>query len=133
MDKDTIKDTIRRILAAYPDLKVSFVFGSLVKDRLTESSDIDIAVAAEQPLTPTKKISILAALTKALKMPVDLIDLQQVSGPILQQALCSGDRVFNKSPVLLAAIMQRMWYEQADMMPYVKRMLKSHCDRYING
>jgi uncharacterized protein len=133
MDKDTIKDTIRRILADYPDLKVSFVFGSLVKDRLTESSDIDIAVAADQPLTPAKKIAILAALTKAIKMPVDLIDLQQVSGPILQQALCSGERVFNKSPVLLAAIMQRMWYEQADMMPYVKRMLKSHCDRYING
>ena len=43
-------------------------------------------------------MKIQEALTLSLKQQIDLIDLNVVSGPILQQALCTGELIFNKTP-----------------------------------
>ena len=133
MPKNTIKSTIGKTLKEFPDVKISYLFGSSIKNRTTPSSDIDIAIAADSALSFTEKKELQEALTLALKQPIDLVDLNVVSGPILQQALCTGELICNNSPTLLASIVKRMWYNQADMMAYVERMLKSHCNRYING
>ncbi len=133
MEKSTLKLAISESLKEFPDIQISYLFGSSITNRATASSDIDIAVAAHEALLFKEKIKIQEAQTYSLKQQVDLIDLNVVSGPILQQALCTGEQIVNKAPILLASIIKRMWYNQADMMPYVERMLKSHCHRYING
>jgi len=124
---------IQKILAAYPEILIAILFGSAGKGRLTAGSDIDIAVAAGHPLSYEQKNELHRALSRALPYEVDLIDLQSVSGVILQQALCTGVIVQKKSPAHLAALLKKMWFNQADMMPYTRLILKKHSERFVNG
>lgn len=65
-------------------------------------------------------------------MDVDLIDLQEVSGIILQQALCHGVLI-RSTPSTYVSLIRKMWYNQADMMPYTRRVLERHAQRFIRG
>jgi len=136
MSKPTIEiiaEKICNILDGYPDILFAAIFGSAAHNRLTPSSDIDIAAAGNRLLTYEEKIELSLALSRALTKEVDLIDLQAVSGLILQEALCSGKIIFNRSPALYASLLKKMWYNQADMMPHTKMILKRSCQRFING
>jgi uncharacterized protein len=124
---------LKAVLAEIPEIHYATVFGSLVKDRLTSESDIDLAVAAEYPLEKGRYLQLVNSLNSVLSHPVDLIDLNRVSGPILKQALCTGIVMKKTSPPNLARLIKKMWYNQADMMPNALMILKSHCERFVNG
>ncbi|CAN2042047.1 DNA polymerase III subunit beta [Candidatus Magnetomoraceae bacterium gMMP-15] len=133
MTKEEIIKRIKQILENYPEIFAATLFGSAVKNRLKPDSDIDIAVAARQPLSYEQKIDLFLALSKVLPREIDLIDLQAVAGPILQNALCKGIVVKKTSTVLFAELIKKMWYNQADMMPYSMMIMKKHCERFIYG
>jgi len=126
-------DKLKKILAETPEIHYAVIFGSSVKGRLTSESDIDFAVAAEHPLEKGLYLQLVNSLNTVLSHPVDLIDLNRVSGPILKQALCSGIVVKKTSPESLAQLIRKMWYNQADMMPNTLMILKNHCERFVNG
>jgi len=133
MNLDSIIATLQSVFASFPRIELVILFGSAVKGRLTTSSDLDVAVAAENSLSTEEKIAIVASLSAHYPWDIDLIDLQAVSGPILQQALCNGRVVVKRSPRLLAFLMKKMWFNQADMMPLAKRMLTAHCKQFVRG
>lgn len=124
---------VRQVLEQYPQITVAYVFGSAAHDRLTMSSDVDVAVAAETPLSFNLRLDLATRLSEALQREVDLIDLQAVSGVILQQSLCTGKRVLLKDAALHARLIQRLWFEQADMMPYTRRILAERRKRFLYG
>ncbi len=126
-------DLISKKLEEFPSIKIAILFGSAAKNRLTPSSDIDIAVAAEKKMHFQEIEKLQSELTYTLKTNVDLIDLHFVSGPILQQALCTGKTIIKHSPLIFASLVKRMWFNQADMMPYSERILKAKCARFIDG
>ncbi len=66
-----------------------------------------------------------------LRREVDLIDMQQVSGPILEQALCRGELMKNSDPDLYARLLKKLWYEQADMLPYYRRVLEERSRQWL--
>jgi len=66
-----------------------------------------------------------------LKKEVDLVDLQDVSGLILEQALCKAVIVKNDDHELYARLLKRLWYNQADMMPYVKQILAQRSTNWL--
>ena len=121
------------MLTDYPEVQYATVFGSLVKNRLTAESDIDIAIAGEKPFSFEFRLQLMSSLNNELSHCVDLIDLQSVSGAILQQALCTGVTVKKSSTLLLAFLIKKMWYNQADMMPNILMSQKKHCTRFLNG
>ncbi len=121
------------VLEEIPEIHYAAIFGSSVKNRLTSESDIDVAVAAEKPLEKELYLQLVNSLNSVLSHPVDLIDLNRVSGPILKQALCTGIVVKKTSPGSLAQLIKKMWYNQADMMPNTLMILKKHCQRFVNG
>jgi predicted nucleotidyltransferase len=136
MTKDQLSANIKqtkKVLENYPQIDFAVIFGSSLKNRLTTESDIDVAVAAERPLTNEVYLQLVDSLNEVLSHPVDLIDLNQVSGPILQQALCTGIVVKKTSALHLAQLIKKMWFNQADMMPNSLMILKRHCERFING
>ncbi len=57
-------DSITKALNDFPDIKVAILFGSATRDRLTPDSDIDIAVAGEQPLALEMKATLVAHLSQ---------------------------------------------------------------------
>jgi predicted nucleotidyltransferase len=129
---EALKAQIEQVVASYPEIRVVVLFGSAAHHRLTPSSDIDIAVAADRPLGPDRRAALPLDLAGALPWDVDLIDLQEVSGILLQQALCHGVLI-RSTPGTYASLIQRMWYNQADMMPYTRRVLARHAQRFIHG
>lgn len=132
MSPKKIVELINTVLDDFPDILVATLFGSAVKKRLTPESDIDIGLAAEHSLSYQTRIDLYVAFSKYIPYEIDIIDLQSVSGTILQQALCSGI-VVKKSPPLFATLLKKMWFNQADMMPYSHMILRKHCQKFVYG
>lgn len=122
---------IRQTLSAYPDIHFATLFGSAATGRMTAGSDVDVSVAAMRPLNVERRGELATSLSLALGREVDLIDLQAVSGLILQQALCKGRILVNRDPELYARLIKRLWYNQSDMMPYTRRILQERNRRWI--
>jgi REP element-mobilizing transposase RayT/predicted nucleotidyltransferase len=122
---------IAGVLEDFPEVRFCSLFGSAGRGRLTAQSDVDIAVAGEQKLTADERVRLVLALSAALGREIDLVDLQDVSGLILEQALCTGQVVKNADHDLYARLLKRLWYNQADMMPYVRRILEQRSSRWL--
>ncbi len=124
---------VKSVLARHPDIPLAILFGSRATGGGTASSDLDVAVAGERSLSATEKMALIDELAEEFGCPVDLVDLQAVSGPILQQALCKGVVVVNDKPALRARLILRMWYNQADMMPNYRMILKKRAEAFAHG
>ena len=130
---ESMDKLISVVFTDFPQVLFAILFGSAAKGRLTAQSDVDIAVAANKVLSVESRCDLAVALSCALGREVDLIDLQAVSGPILEQALCSGRILKNNDHDLYAGLMKRLWYNQADMMmasqkvrpPALQRLFKT--------
>ena len=123
---------IRRALAQYPDIKLCIVFGSVAAGNSSDHSDLDIAIAADQPISTDKYLELIEQFSSATSRDIDLIDLMTATGPILRQALSGGQIVQNHDKSLYARLISRMLFNQADMMPYHERILRERRERFIN-
>jgi predicted nucleotidyltransferase len=113
---------LRNVLARFPVVVLALVFGSVAQGRERADSDLDIAVAANQALTVTEKMDIIAALAEQTGRPVDLIDLKVVTEPLLGQIVRHGRRLLG-SDGAYGQLISRHLFEQADFMPYRARVL----------
>jgi len=115
-------EQLKEVLARFPQIALAVLFGSVALGRQRAESDLDIAVAADHPLTDGERISIINALAERTGRPVDLIDLSVVSEPLLGQMLRHGRRILG-SDTLYGDLISRHLFEQADFMPYRTRLL----------
>jgi uncharacterized protein len=126
-------DSIEEVLSRYQDIKLCIIFGSIAKGRASSNSDLDIAVAAEQPLASERYLDLIGAFSTATNREIDLVDLMTATGLILKQALSTGIIVRNSNKALYARLISRMLFNQADMMPYFDRTLSERRKRFLNG
>ena len=117
----------------YESVRLCLVFGSTASGKAVSKSDVDVAVAAAEPLSVDTRMELMEALSLALKRPVDLVDLTTASGPILRVALSKGRVLKNQDKLLYARLISRMLFNQTDMMPYYNRILKERRRRYFDG
>ena len=127
------KHLITDVLARHPHVSLAILFGSHANGRAQPSSDLDLAVASDHQLDATEKMALIDDLAVRFGCPIDLVDLAAVSGPILQQALCKGHILLNKRPALLARLMLKMWYNQADVMPNYNMILRKRVEAFAHG
>ncbi len=130
---EELQAILKGVLSDYPEVKLCIVFGSAASGRASERSDLDIAVAAAQALTPDMCLQLTEACQAATNRPTDLVDLMAVSGPILKQVLSKGRVVQNHDKNLYARLISRMLFDQADMMPYYDRILRERRKRFLHG
>lgn len=119
----SITPHLAKLLSQYPDIKLAILFGSLARTQGNDESDLDVAIAAEAPLSAASKLTLIEALAARFGRPIDLIDLHEVDGPILQQALCHGILVYCRDHRLYGELIRKMLYNQSDVMPYYRRIL----------
>lgn len=124
-------DEILKVLEDFPEVRFCTLYGSAGQGRMTAQSDVDIAVAAVEPLPVDVRVRLSLALSAAVGREVDLVDLQELSGLILEQALCKAVVVKNVDHPLYARLLKRLWYNQADMMPYVRRVLEQRSNHWL--
>lgn len=132
-DLEAISRKLSASLARRSEIRVTLLFGSAARGRLRSSSDVDVAVASDHPLTLEARIDLANSLAIELGREVDIIDLKAVSGTILREALTKGHIIKKADPELLAELMRKLWYSQADMMPYVQRILTERRRRFLDG
>ena len=113
---------LKDVLTQFPALVLALVFGSVAQGRERADSELDIAVAARQPLTPVERMNIIAALAEQTGRPVDLIDLYGVAEPLLGQIVRHGRRLL-ASDGAYGNLISKHLFEQADFMPYRNRVL----------
>ena len=130
---EALRDDIRKVIAQYPQVRLCILFGSQTSAKSTSQSDVDIAVAAADPLPLETRLELGQALSAATRREIDLIDLSVETGPILKQALSKGIIIQNADKPLYARLISRMLFAESDMMPYYRRILRERRDRYING
>jgi len=128
-------DIERRVadaLAGQAELLVGFVFGSAVGNP-DGARDVDVAVYAGRALGLEERLDLADRLCLATGRDIDLVDLREAYGLILQQILTKGRLVLKRSSTALAEITLRMLYDQADMEPYRQRIQERQLERFLRG
>lgn len=133
MQRIEIVEGITKSLKGYPDILLGFVFGSVLSDRtFKENSDIDIGIAGKEMFSVDFLLKLNLELSRKFSREFDIVDVNKASGVILQQVLCAGSLIVNKSPELYARIIKKMWYDQADIMPNTRFILKYRRDKFLS-
>ena len=121
---------IKAVLSTYPRIHLAILFGSIATNTARADSDLDLALRAGQPLSTQEKMHLIAALAEELGRPVDLVDLATVGEPLLGEILVHGQRILGDDTVY-AQLLNRHVLEQADFVPYQKRILKERRKRWL--
>ena len=99
----------------------------------TNSSDIDVAIAARAPIDPQRRLALIDAIASIAGRPVDLVDLHRAGPLVLTQALTRGKRIIKRDPNVLARLLVKMWYLNADLMPLVRMIQDTRRRRFLHG
>lgn len=118
----TTIELIAAVLARHPHIKLAVLFGSLVAGTARPDSDLDLAVAADQPLMADTKLALIADLAEHIGRQVDLIDLARAGEPLLGQIRTHGRRVLG-SDERYAQLLRRHLMENSDFEPFRSRIL----------
>lgn len=129
----TAQEVIRSVLERHPEIRIALLFGSLAAGKGRRDSDLDLAVAAAQPLSADQKTALIAELAQATGRPVDLVDLHTAAGLVLKEALTTGLRLRVTDKALLAELVKKMWFDEADFQPYRRRILEARRKQWIGG
>lgn len=122
--------TIDRTIAAFPELELVVLFGSISSGRAHAESDVDIAVLAAAPLSVEQRMDLIEAIALALGRPVDLVDLHTAGEPVLNQIVTTGVRI-RGSDNAWGRIIYKNIMENTDFVPLQERILKARRDTWI--
>lgn len=114
---------IRQVLNRNPHILLAVLFGSLASNTAGVESDLDLAVSADRPLEANEKMQLIEDLANLTGRPVDLVDLSTVGEPLLGQIIVGGRRILGDD-TRYALLLSKHLFNQADFMPYQRRILR---------
>ncbi len=114
---------IRQVLNRHPQILLAVLFGSLARNTAGVESDLDLAVSADRPLETNDKMQLIEELANLTGRPVDLVDLSTVGEPLLGQIIVGGRRILGDD-TRYALLLSKHLFNQADFMPYQRRILR---------
>jgi predicted nucleotidyltransferase len=134
-DRDELfaENAVRDVLTTHPEVRIAILFGSLARGSGRPDSDLDVSVAADAPLDETQKLSLVAELAHSAGRAVDLVDLRTAAGLVLRDALTRGKRLRVADAGLMAGLLRRLWFDQADFQPYRRRILEARRKAWIGS
>jgi predicted nucleotidyltransferase len=130
-DSANVQQKLLEVVAGHPAVTLAILFGSLAEGAARFESDLDLAVAGTEPLDRKARIRMVEDLAVAFGRPVDLIDLNCLHGPLLHRVLTQGQLILCKDRTQYAKLIQRMLAEEADVMPYYRRILAARRNAWI--
>lgn len=119
-----MRDSIRKFFSSYSDIELVFLFGSFSQNRSRKDSDVDVAIMTKSPLCLNELLDRKLKLASSLGREVDLIDLSQVHGALLEEVLCKGEILIRANPESFARLLKRMWYEKEDDQRFSEKTIK---------
>ena len=105
---EIIKKVLVKALAPY----LIYIFGSTVKGRGREDSDIDIAILTDRQIDEYKLFILSQKLADVLKREVDLVDLREASTVFRVQIIKTGKLIYNSDNL------RKMYFQMRAMRDY---------------
>lgn len=130
MHNSIIESAIRATLTAHAGIRLAILFGSLAVGKGRPDSDVDLAIDAGRVLDVGTKMALIGRLAECTGRPIDLIDLRSAGEPLLGQILRNGKRLFGEDAVY-AELIKRHVFDEADFMPYYRRILAERRQAWI--
>ena len=118
------------VLVKHPEIRLAVLFGSLAVGGGRPDSDLDLAIDAGAELCVEDKITLMGELADATGRPVDLVDLRTAGEPLLGQVVVHGRRLIG-SDEAYAELIRRHLFDEADFMPYYRRILAERRQAWI--
>lgn len=118
-----IERQIAPVIARHASVSIAILFGSTATGHARPDSDLDVAIATVTPLTAEARIALIEDLALTFGRPVDLIDLDRAHSPLLHRIFTQGHMILCNDRTRYAELLLRMVYEEADFMPYYRRIL----------
>jgi len=119
-----LETRLLKVFHEFPEVEFVALFGSRAEGVARMDSDVDLAIAGTASLSLGQMNSLREALVVALGLPVDLIDLMSVEGPVLHEALSRGRIVKGRnSPAHEQALLRMIWW-QDDNAPLYRQCLR---------
>jgi predicted nucleotidyltransferase len=119
----SLENKLATLLGTHANLRVALLFGSLASGRERVDSDLDVAVAGPAPLTFENRTQLIGELADLAGRSVDLIDLTSCDAPIRAEALSRGRLIYCADRRFYADLIRRVLYDEADLMPFRRRIL----------
>ena len=132
MGQDIVQKT-KDFFESDPSTRLALLFGSQVTGRAHAGSDVDVAVYYPAPLSLDERVDKAQALSAILNTEVDLIDLREAHGVLLQQILAHRITLVNRDAELYGNIIAKRLNEESDFMPLYELVVKAQRERFLNG
>ena len=103
------------------DIDLMIILGSRAKGRERPDSELDLAVWRSSKWTIDFYRECVEQITAFMPTAIDLIDLSKIDGPLLQEILCSGKKIYQQQDHLLGVLYVRLMDWRTDLDDEKKR------------
>ncbi|MDA3809741.1 MAG: nucleotidyltransferase domain-containing protein [Spirochaetaceae bacterium] len=129
------KEVLSKILTPISeedDLDLCILYGSAALDRLSLTSDIDIAVGSEKSLTNDFCMELSGKLSLLTDREVSIINIEKMEGVILQEVLVKGITLKNLKPAYKTRFLSKMYEYTEDILPFQMMGINKKVADFIN-
>jgi predicted nucleotidyltransferase len=113
------------------DIDLMIILGSRAKGRERPDSELDLAVWRSSKWTIDFYRECVEQITAFMPTAIDLIDLSKIDGPLLQEILCSGKKIYQQQDHLLGVLYVRLMDWRTDFMPAWEDMVDQRRKRFL--
>ena len=126
-----LKDNLINWAEKRGDIELMIIFGSRAKGRERSDSDLDLGIWRSPKWSVDFHRECVEQITDFLTISIDLIDLSKIDGPLLQEILCNGNKIFQQQDHLLGVLYVRLMDWRTDFMPAWENMLDQRRKRFL--
>ena len=126
-----LKDKLVNWAETRGDIDLMIIFGSRAKDRQRPDSDLDLGIWRSSKWSVDFHRECVGQITDFMPTAIDLIDLSKIDGPLLQEILCNGKKIYQQQDHLLGVLYIRLMDWRTDFMPAWENMLDQRRKRFI--
>ena len=113
------------------DIDLMIILGSRAKGRERPDSALDLAVWRSSKWSIDFYRECVEQITAFMPTAIDLIDLSKIDGPLLQEILCSGKKIYQQQDHLLGVLYVRLMDWRTDFMPAWENMVDQRRKRFL--
>ena len=100
MVEAALLQALRGVLDAVPAIRAAYLFGSCARGDFGPSSDVDVALLADQPIDLTDLAALGEQLGAVVDRRVDVVDLRSVPPLLCRQVVAEGELLLVRDPLL---------------------------------
>jgi predicted nucleotidyltransferase len=123
---------IDRAVRKNPRIELCILYGSAARDQLQESSDLDLVLGADQPVTPSECLDLSLSLGGQTGREVSVNSIEKMEGLILREILNGGVIIKNTNPDFLACFIIKMYDFAEDLLPLQLEGQKTQIRRFLD-